>query len=189
MRLAALLSAPVALIMIACSTPPPSTPAATGVETPAAAQATSNSPTTGAPSRPPVAHPSPSPPGTPMSGACTSPAATTRQVLERYFQLTTSGDWRMVADCWARPLDAGFTASLMRWARSGPATGLAIAVVDQVNGCDRFSVTAELADGEPVAWFGRMSVFFSVGPDRGTARIFDAGTGLAAPEYTIVTCR
>jgi len=45
-----------------------------------------------------------------------------------------------------------------------------------------------LDHGESVAWVGRMTIFYSVGLDSGRVRIWDAGTGLAAPEYTTLVC-
>lgn len=135
---------------------------------------------------------SPSPAGTPIAGACTSTSRSSQQVVEQLFVLSTSADWRKVADCYARAYQQnrpGFADYAAGWAVAGPATLQSVHLVDRVNECDRFEVVAELANGDAVAWQGRQRSFYSVGLDSGVPRVFDAGSALAAPELTRVTCR
>jgi hypothetical protein len=133
-----------------------------------------------------------SPTGTPLAGACTSASRSSKQVLEQLFALSTSGDWRKVADCYARSYQeggAGFPERATRWAAAGPAALEHVLFVDRVNECDRFEVVAELANGAPVGWQGRQRVFYSVGLESGVPRVFDAGSALASREVTRVACR
>jgi hypothetical protein len=128
----------------------------------------------------------------PLLGACTTANSAARVVLEHLFELTTSGDARKVADCYARSyLDTRptFGAVANEWANAGPATVASIRLLDRVNECDRFEVIAELAHGDTVGWQGPQRVFYSVGLDSGVPRVFDAGSALAAPDVTRVTCR
>lgn len=140
----------------------------------------------------PTAAPSASPTGSgPTSLRCTAPNLTTRQIIERLFELSTSHDASAVADCYAQSkrTEAGFEDFAARWVAAGPASALAIRLLDRVNECDRFGVQAQLANGESVASFGRQTTFFSVGLEGNLPRIFDAGSALAAPEFTRVTCK
>lgn len=126
----------------------------------------------------------------PQIGACTGATATAEVVVRRLFDLSTAGNAAAVLDCFAEPMRSrpGFEDFAMKWASAGPATGLEIRFIDRVNGCDRLSATATLANGESVAHFGNQSTFFTLGPDRGVVRIYDAGSALTAPEYTSVSC-
>ena len=47
---------------------------------------------------------------------------------------------------------------------------------------------AVLAHGDSVAYFGKQSIFFSIGPEHGILRIYDAGTALASAEVTRISC-
>ena len=128
---------------------------------------------------------------TPTADACTTTGSQGEDVLVALFRLASSGDGRSVADCYAAPYrtqHATFDDLAGRWSRSGPAQVFSIRKIDRVNGCDRFAVEAQLDHGEAVAWVGRMTIFYSVGPDVGRMRIWDGGTGLAAPEYTTMVC-
>jgi hypothetical protein len=141
---------------------------------------------------PSVPGPSPSPTLVPLTGACTTAESTTRVVLEHLFALTTTGDARQVADCYARAYrDAHptFAAGADAWTHAGPATVESVRLVDRVNECDRFEVVAELAHGEALGWQGRQRVFYSLGLELGVPRVFDSGSALAAPEVTRVACR
>jgi hypothetical protein len=113
-------------------------------------------------------------------------------VLDHLFGLTTSGDARKIADCYARSYqDArpAFAAAAEAWASAGPATVASVQLIDRVNDCDRFEVIAELAHGNSIGWQGRQRVFYSVGLESGVLRVFDSGSALAAPEVTRVACR
>jgi hypothetical protein len=127
---------------------------------------------------------------TPRVGACSDARATTRQVLDRYFSFTTSGDVAAVLDCFAKVYreqrDMEFSAN--RWVRAGPLASLSIRYLDTVNGCDRFAAQYQFVTPDP-GWPNGFSIFYSVGPESGVARIFDSGTGLAAPEITRVSCQ
>jgi len=46
-----------------------------------------------------------------------------------------------------------------------------------------------MARGDLLGGPGRRSTFFSIGPEEGALRIYDAGSGLAAADVTIVSCR
>jgi hypothetical protein len=127
---------------------------------------------------------------TPRPGGCTSAQASTRQLLERYFSLTQSNDVGAVLDCFARSYreHSDMESSAGRWANAGKVMSLKIELVDRVNGCDRYQAQWDLSPEDPFhpnPW----SIFYSVGPETGVARIFDGGTGLTAPEYTTVFCR
>ena len=132
---------------------------------------------------------------------CTSPTATTRQVVERYFTLSTSNNARAVTDCfakaWRDKTATGFADSAALWSHSGPANNLIVTPVDTVNGCDRFSVTAQMPNNR--FWTGGQ-VFFSVGfealnstqpagaPPPGRMRIYEAGTALLNASNTTLRC-
>ena len=111
-------------------------------------------------------------------------------MLDRYFSLTTSGDISAALDCFAKVYrekgDIEFSAS--RWVNAGTLSSLELRYLDTVNGCDRYGAQFQFATPDPLFPNG-FSIFYSVGPESGTARIFDGGTGLAAPEYTTVFCR
>lgn len=123
---------------------------------------------------------------------CTSATATTRQVIERYFALSTSNSTQAVTDCFAktwRDRNAGFAEGAALWSHSGPATNVVATPIDVVNGCDRFDVKAQMpADS---FWMrgqsgGRAS--FSVGAEAGRMRIYAMATGLADASYTTLRC-
>lgn len=127
-----------------------------------------------------------------LPGACATADSTTRVVIEHLFALTTSGDARKVADCYARAYRdarATFSATAEAWASVGPATVASLRLVDRVNECDRFEIVAELARGDSIGWQGRQRAFYSVGLESGVPRVFDASAALAAPEVTRVACR
>jgi hypothetical protein len=125
----------------------------------------------------------------PRVGGCTSPQLTSRQMLDRYFSLTTSGDVPAALDCFAKVYrdkgDIEFSAS--RWVNAGAISSLKISFVDRANGCDRYSTQFQFANPDPLFPDG-FSIFYTIGPEAGVMRIFDGGTGLAAPEYTYVAC-
>jgi len=110
-------------------------------------------------------------------------------MLDRYFALTTSGDVAAILDCFAMVYrdkgDMEFSAT--RWANAGPLRKLSIDFVDHVKGCDRFDARYEFVNPDPNFPAGAR-IFYSVGPEAGVMRIFDGGTGLAAAEYTLVSC-
>ncbi len=127
---------------------------------------------------------------TPRVGGCTSAGATSRQLLDRYFSLTTSGDVAATLDCFAKAYrdigDMGSSAD--RWANAGPLSRLSIRYVDTVKGCDRYATSYQFVTPDP-GWPDGFSIFFSVGPESGVVRIFDRGTALASAEATRVACQ
>lgn len=140
--------------------------------------------------------PTPAPSGTravartPRVGGCTSATATSRQLLDRYFSLTTSGDVAAVLDCFAKVYrdigDMEFSAN--RWANAGPLSSLSIRYVDTMKGCDRFATDYQFVTPDP-GWPNGFTIFLSVGQESGVMRIFDGGTGLASAEATRVVCQ
>ncbi len=162
------------------------TPSPTAVATVSAAAATPAARLTSTPVTPATQGPA----RTPRVGGCTSAQATSRQLLDRYFALTTSGDTGAVLDCFARVYrdkgDMEFSAN--RWANAGPLSRLSVRYLDRVNGCDRFATQYQFVTPDP-GWPGGFSIFLTVGLEAGVMRIFDGGTALAAPEYTLVACR
>lgn len=90
---------------------------------------------------------------------CKSATATTRQVIERYFALSTSNNPQAVTDCFAqswRDKSPQYAAGSELWSHSGPANRLVVTAVDTVNGCDRFRVTAQMPTTASGPW-GRCS--------------------------------
>lgn len=123
---------------------------------------------------------------------CTNATATTRQVIERYFALSTSDNAQAVTDCFANATGVNATAfadSAALWSRSGPATDLVVTLLDVVNGCDRFRVTAQMP---PDSWWMRGQTggqgFFSVGAEAGRMRIYQISTALANESLTTLRC-
>lgn len=121
---------------------------------------------------------------------------TTQAVIERYFALSTSDDVQAVIDCFAKEWRGKnatgvnvntFTDAAARWSHAGPATDLGITFLDAVNGCDRYSVGAKMASGFPIGQSG--SEFITIGPESGTPRIFEVGTGLVNTQIATTTCR
>ncbi len=110
-------------------------------------------------------------------------------MLDRYFSLTTSGDVSAALDCFAKLYrekgDLEF--STTRWVSAGVLSSLKISYVDTVNGCDRYSTQFQFVNPDPL-FPGGFGIFYTIGPESGVMRIFDGGTGLAAPEYTYVAC-
>jgi len=171
--------------------------AASPTRTPTVAPATAATTPTPTATPPPTTTPSPlatvaSPPPGIAASDCTSTTATTRQVVERLFALSTSNDARAVSDCYAqsyRDKNANFAESAAMWSRDGPATNLVITFIDTVNGCDRFRVTAQMPS---TSWWMKGQTggqgFFSVGPESGRPRIHDGGTAIAIASLTTVRC-
>ncbi len=119
---------------------------------------------------------------------CTSATATTRQVIERYFALSTSNNAQAVTDCFAqswRDKSPQYAAGSELWSHSGPANNLIITPVDTVNGCDRFRVTAQMPNNR--FWTGGQ-VFFSVGFEAGRMRIYESGSALLNASNTTLRC-
>ena len=124
---------------------------------------------------------------------CTSATATTRQVIERYFALSTSNNAQAVTDCfakaWRDKTATGFADSAALWSHSGPATNLVVTPVDTVNGCDRFRVSAQM---QPDSFWMRGqsggSAFFSVGAEAGRMRIYETSSALTNPSSTVLRC-
>jgi len=132
-------------------------------------------------------------------GMCTVPGMTTRAVIERYFELSTSGDAQAVSDCFAkewRERNAtgvnvnAFADGAALWSHAGPATAVTVTFVNAVNGCDRFSVSAQMPPDS--FWMKGQTggkAFFTVGPEGGTPRIFEIGTGLVNAQLATTTCK
>ena len=126
---------------------------------------------------------------TPKPGGCTTAQTSTRGLLDKYFSLTTSNDVGAVLDCFAKPYreHVDMESSARRWANAGTVLDLRIDFLDRVNACDRYRASWDFAIEDPFhpnPWL----IFYSVGLELGAPRIFDAGTGLTAPDYTTVTC-
>lgn len=130
------------------------------------------------------------------AASCTNPEMTTRAVIERYFDLSTSNSVQAVIDCFAvswreknatGPNGNTFTDAAARWSHAGPASDLVITLQDGTNGCDRYFVAAKMADGFPIGQGG--SAFITIGPAGGTPRIFEIGTALANAQLATTTCR
>lgn len=129
---------------------------------------------------------------------CTSPTATTRQVIERYFALSTSNDAQAVTDCFAKVWRdksatganaTAFADSAALWSHSGPATSVVITFGDAVNGCDRFRVTAQMpADSFWMKGQTGGQGFFSVGPEAGRMRIYEIATAQVNSSSTTPRC-
>jgi hypothetical protein len=113
---------------------------------------------------------------------CTNATATTRQVIERYLALSTSNDPQAVTDCFAKVRRDGAAA----WSKAGPATNVTITFGDTVNGCDRFSVNAQLSN--PSSGVYQVPPFFSVGPEAGRMRIYETSTALTNAAATTLSC-
>ncbi len=142
---------------------------------------------------PPLPSPTIVPAFTPRRGGCTSPGIGTRELLDRYFSLTTSGDPAAVLDCFAAAYRERHDASDMRasaisFASHGRLAHLEIAYVDTVRGCDRYAATFQFERADPLFPNG-FAIFYTVGPDGGAPRIWDGGTGLAAERYMTFSCR
>lgn len=121
--------------------------------------------------------------------ACSDAGATSAQVVDRYFQLSTSGNVVAITDCFAlswrtRP---SFPDGAQRWSTAGPPSDIVIRPLDRANGCDRLSVSAHLANASAVNWGG--SAFFTVGPESGRTRIYEITTALVAADQATTTCR
>lgn len=126
---------------------------------------------------------------------CTNAAATTRQVVERYFALSTSSSAQAVTDCFAKVwrdknnANPTFAESAALWSHSGPATNVVVTPVDVVNGCDRFRVTTQMPPDS--FWMKGQTGgqgFFSVGAEGGRMRIYDASTALTNASSTALRC-
>jgi hypothetical protein len=126
---------------------------------------------------------------------CTNATATTRQVVERYFALSTSNSAQAVTDCFAKVwrdknnANPTFAESAALWSHSGPATNVVVTPVDVVNGCDRFRVTAQMPPES--SWMKGQTGgqgFFSVGPEAGRMRIYEIGTALVNASATTLRC-
>jgi hypothetical protein len=177
MHLRALL--PAALLAASCAAPAAVTPSAPPTPTIAAAASSS------------------APVATPIFAAneCTTATATTRQVIERYFALSTSNSAQAVTDCFAKVwrdknnANPTFAESASLWSHSGPATNVVVTPVDVVNGCDRFRVAAQMPPDS--FWMKGQTGgqgFFSVGPEAGRMRIYETSTALTNASGTALRC-
>jgi len=169
--------------------------------TPAAIMAPATSPTVAAATTTPTA----SVAGTPAAPSpafaaseCTNATASTRQVIERYFALSTSNSAQAVTDCFAkvwREKNAtgvnvnAFADGAALWSHAGPATNLVFTFGDAVNGCDRFRVSAQMpADSFWMKGQTGGQGFFSVGAESGRMRIYEISTALANASSTTLRC-
>lgn len=131
---------------------------------------------------------------TAATGQCTNPQMPAQAVIERYFQLSTSKNAQAVIDCsakvWRDKHNANptFAESAASWPKAGPASGVVITFIDAVNGCDRFSVSAQMATYGTNNAFS-VPPFFTVGPEGGTPRIFETGTALVNTQIATTTCK
>lgn len=126
----------------------------------------------------------------PLSASqCTSDSATAAQVIARYFDLSAGGSVAAISDCFAQGWrgQASFPDGAALWAKAGPASNVRIQSFDQAKGCDRFSVSAQLANASAVNWSGDR--FFVVGHESGRVRIYELATGLVTPALAATTCQ
>lgn len=161
----------------------------TGSPGSALAAAKPPSPVQSAASPSPVVPTAASPSPVVVASDCTGTRATTRQVVERLFDLSTSNDARAVSDCYARAYrdkDPNFAESAALWSRQGPATDLVITLVDVVNGCDRYRVTARMPNNP---FWSSGQQFYWVGLESDRPRIFETGTGLVRADLAITRCQ
>ncbi len=125
---------------------------------------------------------------------CTNATVTTRQVIERYFALSASNNAEAVIDCFAKvwrdkhDTNPTFADSAALWSHAGPATNVVIRFLDTVNGCDRFGVSAQMANYGPNNAF-TVAPFITIGPEAGVPRIFEGGTGLVNTQLATTTCK
>jgi ABC-type transport system substrate-binding protein len=173
------------LLLVSCAAPVAvrSAPPAPTVP-PATVAVTTSVPTTTAPAAPVFA-----------AAECTSATATTRQVIERYFALSTSNNAQAVIDCFAKvwrdkhDTNPTFADSAALWSQSGPATNVVVTPLDVVNGCDRFRATAQMRPDS--GWMKGQTGgqgLFSVGPEAGRMRIYEIGTALVNASATTLRC-
>ena len=131
----------------------------------------------------------PTPGTTPRDGGCTSPTFTSRQLLDKYFSLAGSTEIPAVMDCFAVGYAGGEREGAARfWTGAGPISRVEITRVDQVNGCDRYRTVFDFARPDPY-FPNPWTIFYSVGPEGGTMRIFDGATALPTTALTAVICR
>lgn len=142
---------------------------------------------------PPPSSPTAVPEFTPRAGGCTSAGIGARDMLERYFSLTSSGDPAAVLDCFARTYRERYDAAQMRgsaiqFSRQGALARLDLSYVDSVNGCDRYYAKFQFETPDPFYPNG-FGIFYTVGPADGAPRIVDGGTELTPPAQVTVVCR
>lgn len=126
---------------------------------------------------------------TPRVGGCTDPAYTSRQLLDKYFSLAGTTDIAAVMDCFAVGYAGGEREGAARfWTGAGPISRTEVTLLDRVRGCDRYRTVFDFARPDPY-FPNPWTIFYSVGPDNGTMRIFDGGTALPTSERTSVICR
>ena len=130
------------------------------------------------------------------AGECTTATATTPQVIERYFALSTSNSAQAVTDCFAKVwrdqhnVNPTFAEGAASWSHSGPATNVVVTLLNVANGCDRFHVSAQMPPDS--FWMKGQSggkAFFTVGPEAGRMRIFEIGTALLNAQNATTTCK
>lgn len=122
---------------------------------------------------------------------CSSSGMSTRRVLERLFELSAGGNPRAITDCYTaewRSRDPNFDAASERWSTAGPAVRLEIDFLDRANGCDRFRVNAQLANGERIGWSGARLQFYVVAPSGTKPRIAEVASALVRPDVASTTC-
>jgi hypothetical protein len=180
------------LLLASCAAPATSSPGSPTATLATVAAPTSTSAATASTSTPATTATAPAF----AASQCTSATASTRQVIERYFSLSTSNSAQAVTDCFAKAwreknatgvnVNAFADASAL-WSRAGPPTDLVITFLDAVNGCDRYFVAAKMASGFPIGQGG--SEFITIGPESGTPRIFEVTTGLVNAQSATTTCK
>lgn len=116
-------------------------------------------------------------------GRCTSPTTTTRQLVDNYLGLTTSGDAAAVRDCFAAEYITRNGVST-HFATAGPILNSSVTYMYALRGCEWFRVIAEFRDGNPDApvQTGAYLRFVAVGLDGDSPRIQDQATALVTPE-------
>lgn len=114
-------------------------------------------------------------------GVCTIPGMTTAQVLDRYLDLTTSGDDAAVRDCFARSWLTKHGPPTA-WSSAGPRSRTAITSVGPFRNCNYYSVQADFANGNPNAptQSGAFSTFIGIGPEGDRPRIYEMATAMVS---------
>jgi hypothetical protein len=116
-------------------------------------------------------------------GVCTIPGMTTAQVLDRYLELTTSGDDAAVRDCFARSWLTKH-GSANAWSSAGPRSRTDITPVGPFRNCNYYVVRADFVNGNPNApvQSGAFAQFIGIGPEGDRPRIYEMATAMVSRE-------
>ena len=114
-------------------------------------------------------------------GVCTIPGMTTAQVLDRYLELTTSGDDAAVRDCFAQVWLVR-SGPPRAWSSAGPRSRTDIMSVGPFRNCDYYSVRTDFVNGNPNApvQSGPFFAFIGIGPEGDRPRIYQMATAMVS---------